>query len=32
MNVGPMAETGTNLSARYGLMLAAQHYSMYLRR
>lgn len=31
MNVGPMAETVRNLYAPYGLMSAAQHYSLYLR-
>jgi acetyl-CoA acetyltransferase len=31
MNLGPMAETVRNLYAPYGLMSAAQHYSLYLR-
>lgn len=31
MNVGPMGETVRNLYAPYGLMSAAQHYSLYLR-
>ncbi|WP_229022972.1 thiolase C-terminal domain-containing protein [Actinomarinicola tropica] len=31
MNLGPMGETVRNLYAPYGLMSAAQHYSLYLR-
>ncbi|MBK9971521.1 MAG: transporter [Acidimicrobiaceae bacterium] len=32
MNLGPMGETVRNHYAPYGLMSAAQHYSLYLRR
>ncbi len=32
MNLGPMGETVRNFYAPYGLMSAAQHYSLYLRR
>lgn len=32
MNTGPMGETVRNAYAPYGLMSAAQHYSLYLRR
>lgn len=32
MNVGPMGETVKNFYAPYGLLSAAQHYSLYLRR
>src|SRR3546814_214254 len=31
MNLGPMGETVRNFYAPYGLMSAAQHYSLYLR-